>query len=176
MGEVTERDVIRFWSKVERRGPDDCWPWRGATDGRYGQFSVKGRRFKASRVALSLVTGVSLNTEKLACHKCDNPPCCNPAHLFWGTMSDNIRDAINKGRCGISRMIEGNANRRKTHCKRGHELAGENLRVLKSGKRACRTCQREHQHKYQTKPEVADRRLATQRDRYARAALSGSKP
>lgn len=89
----------RFWQKVDKSGgPTACWPWTGKRDqDNYGSFSTgHSKRAKAHRMAIELTTGSA--PEKLAvCHHCDNPPCCNPAHLFLGTRADNIRDMIDKG-------------------------------------------------------------------------------
>ena len=87
---LTALDVARFWSKVDAGGLFDCWPWRGKLqrDG-YGQFAVRGRLLTASRVACALAHGPS---ELEACHTCDCPACCNPAHLYWGTHAANMRD------------------------------------------------------------------------------------
>lgn len=88
----------RFWSKVDKRGPDDCWPWVGtrlATG--YGRLKAGGRQLLASRLVLHL-TGRSLEAGEFACHHCDNPSCVNPAHLFVGTRSDNMLDMYAKGR------------------------------------------------------------------------------
>jgi len=98
----------RFWSKVDKRGPDECWPWMASrlTAG-YGQFWVgpgsKGKRHTAHRVAFVLGTRVDPGEGRsrgslVVCHRCDNPPCCNPAHLFVGTQHDNCLDMAIKGR------------------------------------------------------------------------------
>lgn len=88
----------RFWSKVETRASNKCWPWMGSrTATGYGQFWNEGKMRKASRVAYELETG--LNPGRLhVLHRCDNPPCCNPAHLFTGTHRDNMDDMNQKGR------------------------------------------------------------------------------
>ena len=91
----------RFWPKVDKRGPDECWPWtasRNVTG--YGKFSVggKGGWINASRAAWGFANGAPAPEGMLVCHRCDNPPCCNPAHLFLGTPKDNMRDMIAKGR------------------------------------------------------------------------------
>ncbi len=96
---LTAADVDRFWSKVDQSGgPEACWSWTAArfTSGA-GAFKAGGKQYHAPRIAVELTTGVSLG-QLLACHHCDNPPCCNPAHLFVGTHLDNARDRTAKGR------------------------------------------------------------------------------
>lgn len=95
-----------FWARVERRGDDECWPWKGAVvRGGYGQGKVRvdGVLYvRAHRASWAIHHGPpgSLNV----CHRCDNPPCCNPRHLFLGTYLDNNRDRTAKGRtcCGTA--------------------------------------------------------------------------
>ena len=89
--QLNESDKARFWSRIDVRDLDECWPWIGSTfwDG-YGQFWLAGYNVKASRVALTLEKEAS---ELCALHSCDNPPCCNPAHLRWGTNLENHTDA-----------------------------------------------------------------------------------
>lgn len=92
-----------FWAKVQKSGPDDCWPWtrKRNSDG-YGLFARRGfgqkglPRWYAHRMAWALAKGDP--GEMCVLHSCDNPPCCNPAHLFLGTRSDNNRDRDLKGR------------------------------------------------------------------------------
>ena len=141
------RTLERFWSKVDRRSDDECWPWLGATDGRYGQFWFDRRKVKANRFAIAVDKGVWLGSDQLACHHCDNPICVNPSHLFIGSMSDNIRDAVAKERIDPAVMLQRNHNSEKTHCIRGHSLSGYNL-VIKNGRRSCRECQQMHHRKY----------------------------
>lgn len=79
--------------------PDGCWVWTGYVNPKgYGQIGLSGRKLGLThRVAYSLHYGVDPGS-LLVCHRCDNPPCCNPAHLFLGTAGDNTRDMIAKGR------------------------------------------------------------------------------
>lgn len=101
--------TFRFWAKVDRRGPDECWPWTGYCKetgyGRLGMKGAQGRR--AHRVAYELATGIVPGS---ACvlHRCDNPPCCNPAHLRLGTQLENIADREAKGRSAPPRLGEEN--------------------------------------------------------------------
>lgn len=91
--------VERFWSHVMIGGPDACWPWtRSRTSFGYGQFKLLPgwSPQKASRVAWWLTYGDPGTLCVL--HRCDNPPCCNPNHLFLGTIADNNRDCAEKGR------------------------------------------------------------------------------
>jgi hypothetical protein len=93
-----EEDEL-FWSRVQRGGKDECWPWiGGCTDKNgYGQMRFRGKNELTHRIAYILTHG-SIPDGLFACHHCDNPPCCNPHHLFEGTALDNMRDAISKGR------------------------------------------------------------------------------
>lgn len=89
----------RFWSKVDKRGADECWPWMGATQSKgYGQFSYGGRPRLATHIAWLLSRGELPGAGQCVCHSCDVPRCVNPAHLFIGTQADNMRDMQRKGR------------------------------------------------------------------------------
>lgn len=94
----------RFWPKVDKRGPvvtpelGPCWMWIAACfwDG-YGIFGVARTSLKAHRFSWQLAHGAI--PQGLHClHRCDNRRCVNPAHLFLGTNTDNIRDMVKKGR------------------------------------------------------------------------------
>lgn len=89
----------RFWLRVDRRGGGDaCWPWTQGTRNGYGRFYVGNKKYlEAHRVAYALMNGpIPEGVDVL--HSCDNPPCCNPAHLSLGTHTDNMRDMESKGR------------------------------------------------------------------------------
>ena len=103
---MTPADVARFWSHVDVRGTDECWPWKRARTNGYGRFSVGGRRGRlaiASRVAYEIENGpLALGVEVL--HECDNPPCCNPAHLTAGTQSQNMAAMVQRGRSARQKL------------------------------------------------------------------------
>lgn len=91
-------DEERFWSRVDRRGPDECWPWTGSRNpAGYGAFSRGGKRSNTHRVAWEMTHG-PIPGRLHVLHACDNPPCCNPAHLSLGTHEDNMADMVAKGR------------------------------------------------------------------------------
>lgn len=84
-----------FWSNVDRSGgPDACWPWlRFRLANGYGRVAGPNHSMVyAHRMALELSLGRPIATGKMSCHTCDNPPCCNPTHLYEGTAVDNVRD------------------------------------------------------------------------------------
>ena len=94
-----------FWGKV-RKG-EGCWLWTGALDetGR-GRFRLNGRHMTAPRAALVLASGPPESEELHALHSCDNPGCCRPDHLRWGSREENMQEMAQKGRAGIQRHPE----------------------------------------------------------------------
>ncbi len=88
----------RFWNKTDKRGPDECWPWKGSTnEWGYGQFYQDQERIKAHRWSYKNFVG-PIPEGKLVRHTCDNPRCVNHAHLIVGTSQDNSNDAVERGR------------------------------------------------------------------------------
>jgi hypothetical protein len=95
----------RFWKHV--LFGDTCWEWVGCLyEGGYGMIRVDNRNRRAHRIAWLLTYG-EIPAGQLVCHKCDNPPCVRPSHLFLGTDADNMRDKRLKGR---ARWHRGHAN------------------------------------------------------------------
>ena len=95
--ELTASDIARFWAKVDVRGPDECWPWIAYTDKYgYGTFGINGTIFLVHRISMALDGRDPIGL--CALHTCDNPPCCNPSHLFAGSDADNVADKVHKGR------------------------------------------------------------------------------
>lgn len=97
--------ATRFWARVQRAEGDACWLWLGVKDRKgYGRITLGTKNLKAHRVSFELANG-RLDDGMLICHRCDNPSCVRPDHLFAGTASDNMRDAVRKGRLAGIRNI-----------------------------------------------------------------------
>jgi hypothetical protein len=128
--------VARFWSKVDKRGPDECWPWLGATTKGYGQFKLGGRTLRAHRVAVTL-SGTPIPPKLVIDHECRNRRCCNPEHLRAVTNRKNVLEN-SVGHAAL--------NLAKTHCPAGHPYDEENTRIVGS-RRHCRMCSRDFDRK-----------------------------
>lgn len=94
------RTAEDFWKNVNKGEPHECWEWqRSCTSDGYGQTTYLGSRWATHRLAYFLAHGKKSN--RLVLHRCDNPPCCNPAHLYEGDQRQNKRDEIERGRQAI---------------------------------------------------------------------------
>lgn len=144
----------RLEARVEKIPEAGCWIWTGFAflnrphpGNRYGGTAVKagtggkrsGWRHMTTHRAMMWAIHGPLREDQCVCHRCDVPLCINPAHLFIGSMKDNIWDSKRKGRHFESE---------KTHCDHGHPLSGDNLTYSKQSAknggwhRACKTCHR----------------------------------
>jgi hypothetical protein len=134
---LSEEAKARFWAKVDKRGPDECWPWMASFNTKgYGRFCVYDRHItRAHRVAWALHHGEPVLPGTFICHSCDNRACCNPAHLWRGDNAANMLDMAQKGR---------GWRQKRTHCDNGHEYTPENTAPRKGavGARDCRICRR----------------------------------
>lgn len=94
-----EERISAFWSHVNKSAGDSaCWPWQASVNkAGYGWFRWEHRSQLAHRLAYAITFG-EIPEGMYICHRCDNPPCCNPDHLWLGTHADNQRDKVAKGR------------------------------------------------------------------------------
>jgi HNH endonuclease len=135
------RQFEKLIAKVEIVTESGCWIWMGAyfadrpyAAHRYGLTGIKidgvWRTRTTHRAMWYAVHGWPVKGLEV-CHRCDVPLCCNPNHLFLGTHQENMQDSKQKGRHFLNR---------KTICKRGHPLSGDNLFVDQNGCRHCVAC------------------------------------
>lgn len=136
---LSEKDKTRFWSKVDRSGgPDACWIWNGTLQkGGYGTMCLAGsgrkRMYIVHRVSYAMHHG-STPEDRVLDHLCRNRQCVNPLHLEPVTIGENVLRGDGVNAVALRENV----------CKRGHELTGDNVKMMtgKNGKpkRTCRTC------------------------------------
>lgn len=135
--EIKPMDVPRFWRNVHVRGARQCWNWCGTlrTKQGYGQLGMN-RSYYLAHVIAFVLTRFDVAPGMCVLHRCDNPSCVNPNHLFYGTKSDNNSDRSSKGRNGNH---QGEANGRA-------KLTEQNVKDIR----------RAHQEQSLTYPEIAN--------------------
>lgn len=164
-GRLSGTTGVPFDDRIDRSGgPDACWPWLGATrDGGYGSWwDPSLRRLVPSHREAARRAGIPIDG-LMVLHRCDNPPCCNPAHLSAGTHVENMADMVAKGR-----SLRGQANPQfrhgrdvgkrqrlprepATHCPHGHPFDEANTYQRPSGGRHCRICQDAARRRYRAR-------------------------
>lgn len=143
----------RFWERVDKSGPDDCWMWTGNTRGTkplmYGILSIDHRGISAHRLAYEFQNGTLPQLVEAdyrgTCvrHTCDNTLCMNGRHLIPGTHVQNMQDKVDRHRTG----------RYKTHCKRGHPRTPENIYQSRQGPWHCKPCHKDSKRRRSAQKE-----------------------
>ena len=104
---MDERYIKNFWKKVDKKDNSSCWIWIGAhCNHGYGQMRINNKMKMAHRISWIIHFG-NIPEGLEVCHKCDNPECVNPSHLFLGTHQDNMDDRKSKGR---NKSLQGEMN------------------------------------------------------------------
>lgn len=128
-----------------------CWNWTGTTNNHgYGVMTYSGKQVYCHRLSAHFYLKFDLKSDLQVLHRCDNPACFNPKHLFIGTQSDNLKDMARKGR-------NPSLFKKRTHCIHGHPLFGDNVCP---GKRDCRTCRKEINRRHREKVSCRDIHLS----------------
>jgi HNH endonuclease len=135
---------------LNKAAPGGCWLFTGYLNPKgYGTLHFRGRPHLTHRIAWTLFRG-EIPPDQCVLHRCDVPACCNPDHLFLGTLTDNNRDMLAKGH---------HVKAAQTHCINGHPLSGGNLYMIPWGDgiglRRCRECHRRRNNEYYQKRKRA---------------------
>lgn len=144
----------KLWARVDKT--DACWEVRrGEIDRKgYGIIYHRGSRHLTHRVSYMLAHG-PFAAEMCVCHRCDNPPCVRPDHLFLGTREDNIRDMVKKGRHRWEAGVKA-ASKLPPTCRMGHEFTPENTEWRGDRGRRCRVCLRAKWRRQSARVRVAE--------------------
>ena len=150
MVNISEKDIARFMSKVEKHPEDGCWKWKAWCDkDGYGGFWFEDKTIRAHRFSWMLHNNETITKDRLICHSCDVTNCVNPKHLFIGCQQENMNDMIKKGRatCGeksyLSKLTEDDVkeifNKIKNGCSRKevakeYNVTPENISSIKLGR------------------------------------------
>ena len=112
--DISALDIAKFWMDVvidkktrmlrtSKKHLGHCWIWQGSHfQSGYGRYFLRQKAYRSHRVAFFIYYG-PIPEGKMVCHKCDNPKCVNPLHLFLGTSKENTHDMIDKGRLNRNR-------------------------------------------------------------------------
>lgn len=151
---MTKTVIEKFFEKVDRSDVQGCWEWMAyRTPFGYGNIRqpVLGERY-AHRVSYKVRYG-SLSKSDCVLHRCDNPSCVNPDHLFLGSRKENMEDRDRKGRYGNRQMYQ-------THCVRGHPFDEHNTRLRKNKdggtSRICKVCVSLHKRAHLLKKKAVN--------------------
>ena len=150
MDRVTERDIERFWAKVDKPDNGGCWNWLGYRNEKgYGYFYYRGHDIRAHRFSYELASGAIPDGLEID-HLCRNTSCVNPAHLDVVTRSENTLR-------GLLPSVLRRKYALKTHCQRGHPFDEANTYIMPNGRRRCRACLRLAWRRYYEKRKQATR-------------------
>jgi len=121
----------KFLSKFIVNDDTGCWEWKGAGGKRYGLFWHNKKQTRAHRYSFELYKG-KIPEGMHVCHKCDNPRCVNPDHLWLGTHTENMEDKMKKGRCAGERSGKNKVTEKQVlSIRKEYEVFGDKVEVKK---------------------------------------------
>ena len=138
LSDLTEKDIARFWSKVEKTEKCRIWKSYSFSDG-YGVFSLRHIYYRATAISY-LIHNKTLNSNLFRLHTCDNPLCVNPTHLWEGTQKENIQDMMQKGR-GKNQFDENTPTVfKKGHIPASRKISKNKAKSIKTDLKSMRQC------------------------------------